>query len=354
LKARGWLAGKMPLHLLSKKSWNVYAPDNIARVKRDQAEAQRREEEEERRFQEEDAARRVALLRGEQPALAPAHARDADVDVKRKTSDARDQRDDRRKRRRVAGEDDTDRDLRLAREDIDSKHRQKHPRSGDDAPRRRSNAPITDHHGHINLFPIDDRSNVRGQKNAEREAEKARKQRESEDQYTMRFSNAAGKNGGLESGPWYAKDKSQRRADMDFVEGKDVWGRPDPAATQREQARTTSNDPLAFMQRAQSQLKRAEMDKKRWHEHEQDGSIRRPKHRVHGEREEFSNSDGHRYGSQRKHHSHPSSKEHRPSREGHRPRLGDTASRKHRPRHDHASNRRESLPDVTDDFKLDV
>ena len=45
-------ARTMPLHLLSKKSWNVYAPDNIARVKRDQAAAQAREEEEDRWLQE--------------------------------------------------------------------------------------------------------------------------------------------------------------------------------------------------------------------------------------------------------------------------------------------------------------
>ena len=86
-------------------------------------------------------------------------------------------------------------------------------------------------------------------------------QRELEDQYTMRFSNAGGRNA-PESGPWYASKRAERES-MDFVEGKDVWGRPDPAAKDREHSRRMTNDPLAFMQQAQAQLmvKQAEQDK---------------------------------------------------------------------------------------------
>ncbi|CCF31962.1 hypothetical protein CH063_00727, partial [Colletotrichum higginsianum] len=65
----------MPLHLLGKKSWNVYNADNIARVRRDEAAAKAKEEAEEQRMQEVDAERRLAILRGEAPPpLAPVEA----------------------------------------------------------------------------------------------------------------------------------------------------------------------------------------------------------------------------------------------------------------------------------------
>lgn len=54
----------MPLHLLGKKSWNVYNTDNIERVRRDEAAARAREEADEQRMQEEDAERRLKILRG--------------------------------------------------------------------------------------------------------------------------------------------------------------------------------------------------------------------------------------------------------------------------------------------------
>ncbi|KAJ2986204.1 hypothetical protein NUW58_g5139 [Xylaria curta] len=58
-------------HLLGKKSWNVYNPANIARVKRDEAEAQVRAEAEEKRQQDAEAKRRLAILRGEDPPTPP-------------------------------------------------------------------------------------------------------------------------------------------------------------------------------------------------------------------------------------------------------------------------------------------
>ncbi|KAG9717065.1 hypothetical protein KCU60_g9544, partial [Aureobasidium melanogenum] len=59
----------MVLHLLGKKSWNVYNKDNIDRVRRDEAAAQAREQEAERRMDQEDAARRIAILRNEEEVL---------------------------------------------------------------------------------------------------------------------------------------------------------------------------------------------------------------------------------------------------------------------------------------------
>jgi hypothetical protein len=131
-------------------------------------------------------------------------------------------------------------------------------------------APLTDHAGNIDLFPVDMKEAIKREKNAEVEKEKKRKERALEDQYTMRFSNAAGKDG-LEQ-PWYAaQQKSANQAGNDIAaleyagfENKNVWGNEDPRRKERAQARITSSDPFAFMQKAQSQLKRSKEDKKKW------------------------------------------------------------------------------------------
>lgn len=60
--------------------------------------------------------------------------------------------------------------------------------------KKTSNAPLVDHTGHIDLFP-EERSRAPIQKNEEAEREASKKKQEYEDQYTMRFSNAAGKDG---------------------------------------------------------------------------------------------------------------------------------------------------------------
>ena len=254
-------ARTMPLHLLSKKSWNVYAPDNIARVKRDQAAAQAREEEEDRWLQEQDSERRLAALRGASPLPRDRRGEDG-----RDSASSRD--GDRRKRKRIAGEDDTDRDMRLAREDALLKHRHM-----DEVQQRRKapNAPLMDSNGHIDLFPDRKQRSTRDERYAVAEADRARKQREYEDQYTMRFSNASGRGLG-KTDPWYASYKRQRGG-MEFIEGEDAWGKPDPSAKDREQARQSSNDPLAFMQKAQTQLRRAQEKKRKWHEEEQGKSV---------------------------------------------------------------------------------
>lgn len=264
----------MVLHLLSKKSWNVYNPENIARVKKDQAEAALREEEEDRQLQEHDAAHRLAILRGEAPPPSLPEPEIEKSEKKRYSRDDDGRRDERKKRKRVAGEDDTERELRFAREDLESRHDDKSIKR--DEKKKRPDAPIVGRDGHINLFPVDHRANARGEKHAEVEAEKARKQRELEDQYTMRLSNAAGKDG-LKEEPWYASREARQRKEEQDRE-KNAWGRPDPARKDREQARQSTNDPLAFMMKAQGQLKTAERDRKRWQEDQQgkaDGLTRR-------------------------------------------------------------------------------
>ncbi|OAK94670.1 hypothetical protein IQ06DRAFT_80494 [Phaeosphaeriaceae sp. SRC1lsM3a] len=255
----------MPLHLLGKKSWNVYNAANIARVKADEEAAAAREAADEQRMQEIDAARRAAILRGQTPPPLPDDIEDKDSRRKRD----RDDRGHERKRRKLAGEDDTDMDIRLAASasapsgDKDEDSRVLRLRN------TKIDAPLTDHAGNIDLFPVDMKEAIKREKNAEVEKEKRRKERAFEDQYTMRFSNAAGKDG-LES-PWYAAQQKPTRqpeeeaAALDAgFENKNVWGNEDPRRKEREQARIMSNDPFAFMQQAQAQLKRSKEDKKKW------------------------------------------------------------------------------------------
>lgn len=252
----------MVLHLLGKKSWNVYNKDNIDRVRRDEAAAQAREEEAERRMDQEDAARRIAILRNEVPppttAPSPSPDESAGPRSSRYGDDGR-----HRKRRRLRGEDDTDRDMRIAREDaaIGSAAREKLSHS--ERTRHEDNVSLTDHTGHIQLFAApNERTLLANSRNAEAEAEKAKKAREYEDQYTMRFSNAAGFKQSASSAPWYVSSSKQGPEVQE--PSKDVWGNEDPSRRDREQTRLTSNDPMAFMRKAQIQLRQAETDKEKW------------------------------------------------------------------------------------------
>lgn len=266
----------MPLHLLGKKSWNVYNTVNVERVRRDEADAKAREEAEEQRMQEEDAARRTAILRGETPPpLAPV-AEAIDPSVRRKREDDGHDRGPReRKRRRVRGEDETDMEVRYAREDATARGGEAHASRDMMLKKEVKDAPLLDHAGHIQLIPAPDEATIqKAGKNVEREAEKAKKLRRDEDEYTMRFSNAAGLKQGMNS-PWYAADNNnstkpsstvvaKATATLAEVEGKDVWGNEDPRRIDREQKRLTGGDPMAVMQGAQRQLKKSTADRERW------------------------------------------------------------------------------------------
>lgn len=254
-------------------------------------------------MQEIDAARRAAILRGQTPPSLPNEEAHKD---ERKRVDRKDGHN--RKRRKLAGEDDTDRDIRLAASIRGGN-------SGDDDSDTRlvklrkptSDAPLTDHAGNINLFPVDVKEQMKREKNEEAENEKRKKERALEDQYTMRFSNAAGR-GGLEQ-PWYVSGSSKATDDNQSeeksitypaLESKDVWGNEDPLRKEREQSRVTSNDPFAFMQRAQVQLKKSKEDKRKWAEERgrelmelraaQERSSRRERH---GKRKKRDGDDDH-------------------------------------------------------------
>jgi len=105
----------------------------------------------------------------------------------------------------------------------------------------------------------------KAEKNAEAEAEKAKNQKQNEDQYTMRFANAAGFKQGLKN-PWYAVSSKSRNGDSLPAEqpSRNVWENEDPRRKERDQMRTSTNDPMAFMQRAQKQLKQSEQDREAW------------------------------------------------------------------------------------------
>lgn len=259
----------MPLHLLGKKGWNVYNSENVERVRRDEAEAAAREEAEEQRMQEADAARRIALLRGEAPLELPAEGSQAELHAELHAEPKRSlDHGFPRKRRRLRGEDDTERDIRYAREDAEAGQKAKEAllKAGDG-----SDAPLVDHTGHLQLIPAPDEKAIRkAEKNAEAEAEKAKKRKRDEDQYTMRFSNAAGFNNGMAK-PWYAAaeskastDKTDKALVLPHVQDKDAWGNEDLRRKDRELDRISSNDPFAVMRQAQRQLKQSEKDKEKW------------------------------------------------------------------------------------------
>jgi hypothetical protein len=257
-------------------------------------------------MQEVDAARRAAILRGQTPPLLPAKDTDkGELEVSRREGHER-------KRRKLAGEDDTDMDIRLAtstalkEDDYDAKVLKMRKPALD--------APLTDRTGHIDLFPVDHKEAMKRQKNEEAEREKKKKEQSFEEQYTMRFSNAAGR-GGLEN-PWYASggknaeehkgNAGDKALEYPGLESKDVWGNEDPRRKEREKARITSSDPFAFMQKAQIQLKKSKVDRQKWKDERerelwelraaQERETRRERHKKRKKRAEDDEDDfrGHR------------------------------------------------------------
>ncbi|KAG5659256.1 hypothetical protein KAF25_000458 [Fusarium avenaceum] len=276
----------MPLHLLGKKSWNVYNADNIARVRRDEAAAKAAEEGEEQRMQEIDAQRRLAILRGETPPpIEDAEPPRPDESAPR-DRDASHKGGMRRKRKRP-GEDDTEFEMRLVREGENSAIARVEPER-----KSTSSAPIVDHNGHIDLLG-DEKSRAHAEKNEEAEKEAKKKKQSYEDQYMMRFSNAPGKDGALK--PWY----SQSDAAAPDASSKDVWGNQDPNRKERDTKRIVSNDPLAMMKKGASKVRELKQDRKRFLEEREaelkqmrrDERHREKRRRRHGERDNIGMSE---------------------------------------------------------------
>ncbi|RGP62780.1 hypothetical protein FSPOR_9052 [Fusarium sporotrichioides] len=242
----------MPLHLLGKKSWNVYNADNIARVRRDEAAAKATEEGEEQRMQEIDAQRRLAILRGEEP--PPIEEPESPKPDGTPVGDRDASYKGMRRKRKRPGEDDTDFEMRIAKENDSSALVKIEPER-----KVTSSAPIVDHNGHIDLLG-DEKSRAHAEKNEEAEKEAKKKKQSYEDQYMMRFSNAAGRDGVLR--PWY----SQADAVAPDASSKDVWGNQDPNRRDRDAKRVASNDPLAMMKQGASKVRELKKDRKRFQE----------------------------------------------------------------------------------------
>ncbi|RYC59296.1 hypothetical protein CHU98_g6918 [Xylaria longipes] len=257
----------MPLHLLGKKSWNVYNPANIARVQRDEAQAQARAEAEEKRQQDLEAERRLAILRGEVPPALPTPPSPPQTTSSSTHSPAGQFRGEERRKRKRFGEDDTDFEMRVARERTDAAATSTVARLH--SVNKTSDAPLVDSRGHISLFPEEGKGGEapENQKNEDAEREAAKKRRDFEDQYTMRFSNAAGRDGvGVtSSGPWYASNGSRdphEATDAQEPPGKDAWGNDDPKRKARDAARVVANDPLAMMKRAAAKVRDVERERR--------------------------------------------------------------------------------------------
>ncbi|KAK5997250.1 hypothetical protein PT974_02604 [Cladobotryum mycophilum] len=261
----------MPLHLLGKKSWNVYNADNVARVRRDEANAKAAEEAEEQRMQEIDAERRLAILRGEAPPPLLEEKDEEPAKLEDRSGARPAYAGGTRKRRKRVGEDDTDYELRLAKENNDAIH------GAIEASRKStSSAPIVDHAGLIDLFG-DERTRAHAEKNEEAEAEAKKKKKEYEDQYTMQFSKAAGKDG--TTNPWY----SQSGGAAPDSSSKNVWGKDDPHRKQRDTQRMASSDPLAMMKKGASQVRDLKKERNRIQE-ERDRELRQLRKERHRER----------------------------------------------------------------------
>ncbi|KAH7237640.1 uncharacterized protein BKA55DRAFT_578022 [Fusarium redolens] len=325
----------MPLHLLGKKSWNVYNADNIARVRRDEAAAKVAEEAEEQRMQEIDAQRRLAILRGEVPPPIEDDEPSKDQEPPVRDRDASQRTSMRRKRKRP-GEDDTDFEMRIARENDNSALVRMEPEK-----KSTSSAPIVDHNGHIDLLG-DEKSRAHAEKNEEAEKEAKKKKQSYEDQYTMRFSNATGKDGVLR--PWY----SQSDVAAPDASSKDVWGNQDPNRKERDAKRIVSNDPLAMMKKGASKVREIKQERKRFQEEREEELKQMRRDERHREKRRRRHHERDR--SRERHRSHERDEERSPSRHErrHRSREGrhshnghaDTQSRRHE-RHEREGSRHE-------------
>jgi hypothetical protein len=211
-------------------------------VRRDEAAAKAAEEAKEERMQEADAARRLAILRGEDPPPLPQEEEqphDPAAGALVKGSGRERFTGEKRKRKRV-GEDDTDFEMRVARE-----------RAAEVAePRRRSAAPL-ELAGLLD--PAEQRELVKPPGRVEVEAEKQRA--------AQRLANPVLKDAlGIKEDPWFVK---RRPGEVAGEPGRDAWGNEDPGRKTRDSVRLDKNDPLAMMKRGAAKVREVTKERKR-------------------------------------------------------------------------------------------
>jgi hypothetical protein len=227
-------------------------------VARDEAiaEAAARDEERQRKDRESEAT--ISLLRDRSHSAldkSQIESSEQDKQLLTATSNLRDSRRDSRKRKRLPGEDDTDRDLRYAKERTGDEEKEDkavirlRPTKLED-----TQAPITDQRGNINLFPErkPEATKISRQSELEREKEK---QRNTDENYGMHLKDVLGRKDS--KGTWYLDKDGVVKDSV----GRDVWGNEDPRRQTRQAERITSSDPLAFMKKAQKQLKEVQRDR---------------------------------------------------------------------------------------------
>lgn len=218
-------------------------------------------------MQEVDAERRLQILRGRsgrdgQPSISNGAVEGNDSQQGSREEEDRYHREPRgereRKSRKKKEENDTDRDIRHA------KNMLVRAPSAAQTVTIGKEIPLIDQAGHINLFPT--RGAPKGAlKNREAENDAARKEKEYEDQYTLRFSNAAGFKQDVGQKPWYQQSTGLREMDAQ-VANKDVWGNEDPQRMERSKMRIIADDPLKIMKRGVRQLREVTKDRKTWDE----------------------------------------------------------------------------------------
>jgi len=206
------LNSSMPLHLLHHKSYHVYSGENIARVRRDEADAAAREAAEDARMQAADAEARMKLLRER------------------------------------AGQGDSTVAMEKISEPGGEGPTARHTNARDRQPRPPLEGGILGADGHINLFPTP--TGPRGG-NPEREREK-KEEKEREE-------GAMGKVVG-ERRPWYSS--------VDLVSGRQREKEQDGKKTEwegkREERRKEAGDPLQAIRRGVRGVKEVRSDREEW------------------------------------------------------------------------------------------
>ena len=293
-------------------------------------------------MQEADAARRIAVLRGETP--PPLEITDEAHDESEREPRQRGLARDKKKRKR-AGENDTDFEMRVAKE-------QKTSASEDTQIVLRkptTEAPLLDESGHIDLFPEErPKAPKDDTKKAQAEKDLAKRKKEYADNYTVRFSDAAGFKKGMES-PWYSSGKAGLAVDeLLEVPSKDVWGNEDPRRKEREATRIVSNDPLAAMRQGAAKVRQVAKERKQWQQEREKEMLemekasvrRRPRDDANDELEGFS-LDRSEDRSKSRHRDDRRSSHGESRRRSHRDKSPERSRERRRHRHRHRSSERD-------------